>query len=222
MDDMKTWPNIPGFVPSEAIEHLCEVLAGHGLRKPNVHSLSIKCHVLHHIITFSIIPQGGHKEELSNLEAFFVDSLLMGRGVNLGYIMLNHMITCWESMTQVLPYGRFLTKVFKEFGLDLSIETESDRVSVFDTYTESTMGIMKFVKSEDGEWRRLGNEVEADLDEDEENNDIEIGCQTFGNLDIHPLHINAPKSELGDIPHAEGPPVVDESLCMRLGHRSIR
>ena len=48
VDDMKSWPNIPGFVPSKAIEHLCEVPAGHGLRKPNAHSLSIKCCVLHH------------------------------------------------------------------------------------------------------------------------------------------------------------------------------
>ena len=70
VDDMKTWPNILGFVPSKAIEHLYEVPTGHGLRKPNDHSLSIKCIVLHHIITFSIIPREGHKEELSYLEAF--------------------------------------------------------------------------------------------------------------------------------------------------------
>ena len=49
-----------------------------------------------------------------------VDSLLMGRRVNLDYIMLIHMIACCESTTRVLPYGGFLTKVFREFGLDLS------------------------------------------------------------------------------------------------------
>ena len=52
----------------------------------------------------------------------------MGRRVNLGYIMLNHMIACCESTTKVLLYGRFLMKVFREFGLDLSTETESDKV----------------------------------------------------------------------------------------------
>ena len=62
------------------------------------------------------------------LEAFFVDSLLMGCRVNLSYIMLNHMIAYCENMTRVLPYGHFLTKVFKEFGLDLSTEIESDNV----------------------------------------------------------------------------------------------
>ena len=116
----------------------------------------------------------------------------MGCKVNLGYIMLNHMIACCESTTRVLPYGHFLMKVFKKFGLDLSIETKSDKVSVSETYTESTIGIMKFMKLEDGEWRRMGDEVEADLDEDEENNDIEGGCQPSGNLDIPPLQTNAP------------------------------
>ena len=101
----------------------------------------------------------------------------MGRRVNLGYIMLNHLIACCESTTRVLLYGRFLTKVFREFSLDLSTETKSDKVYVFNTYIESTMGRMKFVKSEDGEWRRIRNEVEVDSNEDEEDNDIEGGCQ---------------------------------------------
>ena len=99
----------------------------------------------------------------------------MSLRVNLSYIMLNHMIARCQSMTRVLPYGRYLTKVFKEFGLELSKETESDKVYVFDTYTKSTMGRMKFVKLEDGEWRRMRDEVEVDSDEDEDNNDMEGG-----------------------------------------------
>ena len=99
----------------------------------------------------------------------------MGHRVNFGYTMLNHMIACCESTTRVLPYGHFLKKVFREFGLDLSTETESDKVFVFDTYTESTIRRMKFMKLEDGEWRRMGDKVEANLDEDEKNNDMEGG-----------------------------------------------
>ena len=148
---------------------------------------------------------------MSYLEAVFVDSLLTGRRVNLGYIMLNHMISYCESTTQVLPYGCFLMKVFKEFGLYLSTETKSDKVSVFDIYTESTMGKMKFVKSEDGKWRCMGDEVEANSDEDEENNDMEGGSHSSGHLDIPPLQTDAPESELVDIPHAEVPPIMDKS-----------
>ena len=73
------------------------------------------------------------------------------------------------------------------------------------------MSRMKFVKSEDGEWRRMGDEVEADSYKDEKTNDMEGGSQPSSNLDIPPLQIDAPKSEPTDIPHAEVPPVVDES-----------
>ena len=57
----------------------------------------------------------------------------------------------------------------------------------------------------------MGDEVQVDSDEDEENNNIEGGCQPSGNLDIPPLQTDAPESKLGDIPHAEVPLVVDES-----------
>ena len=64
---------------------------------------------------------------------------------------------------------------------------------MFDTFTELTMGRMKFVKSEDSEWRRMRDEVKADSDEDEENSNIEGGCQPSGNLDIPPLQTDAPE-----------------------------
>ena len=73
------------------------------------------------------------------------------------------------------------------------------------------MDRMKFVKSEDGEWRRMGYEVEDDSDGDEENNDMEGGSQPSCNLDIPLLQYDTPESEPVDIPHVEVPPVVDES-----------
>ena len=56
---------------------------------------------------FLLYHEEGTKKKLSYLEAFLVDSLLIGRKVNLDYIMLNHMIACCESMTRLLPYERF-------------------------------------------------------------------------------------------------------------------
>ena len=81
----------------------------------------------------------------------------MGHRVNLGYIILNHMIACCERKTRALPYGWVLTKVYKEFGLYLSSETNIENVSMYDMYKESTMGRMKFVKSDDDKWIRMGD-----------------------------------------------------------------
>ncbi|KAL6312279.1 hypothetical protein AAG906_016387 [Vitis piasezkii] len=59
-----------------------------------------------------------------------------------------------ESTTRVLPYGRFLTRVFKDVGIDLSVETEFEAPSIYDTYDEHSLGRMKLEKAPDGSWVR--------------------------------------------------------------------
>ena len=46
------------------------------------------------------------------------------------------MISCCESTTRVLPYDRFLTRVFKDVGVDLSRETYFEAPSIYDTYDD--------------------------------------------------------------------------------------
>ena len=84
-------------------------------------------------------------------EAFFVDSILVSHRVNIEYTMLNHMIACCLCTMWVFPYRRFMMKVFKEFGIDLSSEIDDKKAFVFKTCNQSSMGRMKFVRSDDGE-----------------------------------------------------------------------
>ena len=79
-----------------------------------------------------------------------MDSILTVRRICMGYLMMMHMISCCESTTRVLPYGRFLTKVFKDVGVDLSKETDFEAPSIYDTYDEQSLGQMKFEKASDG------------------------------------------------------------------------
>ena len=88
--------------------------------KPSVHNLTMINKVLHHMICSILLPQGGHRDEVSYYEAFLMDSILMGRRIHLRYLMMMHMISCSESATRVLPYGHFLTRVFNDAGVDLS------------------------------------------------------------------------------------------------------
>ena len=90
-------------------------------------------------MNFSILlPRGGHQDEVSYLETFIVDSILTRRRIHVGYLMMMHMISCIESMTQVLPYDRFLTRVFKDAGVDLSRETDFEAPTSYDTYNEQS------------------------------------------------------------------------------------
>ena len=97
-----------------------------------------------------LLPRGGHQDEVSYLEAFIVDSILTGRRIHEGYLMMMHMISCYESKTRVFPYGRFLTRVFKDARVDLSRETDFEAPTTYDTYDEQSLGRMKFEKAPDG------------------------------------------------------------------------
>ena len=68
--------------------------------------------------------------------------------------MMMHMISCVESSTRVLPYSRFLTRVFKDAGVDLSREMDFEAPTSYDMYDEQSLGRMKFEKAPDGSWVR--------------------------------------------------------------------
>ena len=122
--------------------------------KPSTHSLTVSSRVLHHIICSILLPRGGHRDEVSYLEAFLIDSILTGKQIQVGYLMMMYMISCCESTTRVLPYSCFLTRVFKDVGVDLSKETNFEAPSIYDTYDEQSLGQMKFEKAPDGSWIR--------------------------------------------------------------------
>ena len=118
--------------------------------KPSTQSLTVPSRVLHHMICSILLPRGGHRDEVSYLEAFIVDSILTGRWIHIGYLMMMHMISCVESMTRVLSYCRFLTRVLKDVGVNLSREKDFEAPTSYDMYDEQSLGRMKLEKAPDG------------------------------------------------------------------------
>ncbi|KAL6350690.1 hypothetical protein AAG906_028147 [Vitis piasezkii] len=110
------------------LESICRIfdiaLVGlRGMGKPLTHNLTVISRVIHHMICSILLPRGGHRDEVSYYEAFLMDSISTERWIHLGYLMMMHMISCCDSMTRVLLYDRFLTRVFKDARVDLSRET---------------------------------------------------------------------------------------------------
>ena len=97
-----------------------------------------------------LLPRDRHRDEVSYLDAFLVDFILTGIQIHVGYLMMMHMISCCDSMTRVLPYDRFLTRVFKDVEVDLSKEIDFEAPSIYNTYDEQSLGWMKFEKAPDG------------------------------------------------------------------------
>ena len=138
--ESKAWPTVLCFKPRETIQMMCGLADAQWMGKPSAHSLTVISRILHHMICFILLPRGGHRDEISYLEAFLVDSILTGRQIHVGYLMMLHMISCCESTTRVHPYGCFLTRVFKYVGIDLSRETDFETPNIYDTYDEQSLG----------------------------------------------------------------------------------
>ena len=116
----KIWPTMSGFDPRETVQRMCGFADVQEMGKPSAHNLTVINRVLHHMICFILLPRGGHRDEVSYYAAFIMDSIMTKRQIHLGHLMMMHMISCCESTIRVLPYGRFLTRVFKDVGVDLS------------------------------------------------------------------------------------------------------
>ena len=152
--ESNVWPTVPSFKPREAIQRMCRLVDPQGMGKPSAHSLIVISRILHHMICSILLPRDRHRDEVSYLDAFLVDFILTGIQIHVGYLMMMHMISCCDSMTRVLPYDRFLTRVFKDVEVDLSKEIDFEAPSIYNTYDEQSLGWMKFEKTLDGSWIR--------------------------------------------------------------------
>ena len=56
--------------------------------------LTMEIRIIHNIIEHNILPRAGHKDEVTYLESFITDSILMGHQLHLGHIIIRHMIAC--------------------------------------------------------------------------------------------------------------------------------
>ena len=71
--EAKKWPRVEGFKPAEALQRLCGYPRAN---RPTSHLLTVLSRILHHMISYIFIPKGGHRDDVSFLEAFLVDSIL--------------------------------------------------------------------------------------------------------------------------------------------------
>ena len=144
--EFKIYPIVSGFKPREVVQRIYGLADAQWMGKPLAHSLTVMSRVLYHMICYILLPRGRHRDKVSYYEAFLMDFILMGKRIHLGYLMMMHMISYYESMTRVLSYGSFLTRVFKDVEVDLSRETNFKAPSIYNTYDDLSMRWMKFEK----------------------------------------------------------------------------
>lgn len=81
--------------------------------------LPLQVRILHSILQHIVTPRKGHSDEVTRLDVAILDSLLTDRPINLGYIIVRHMLSTPAVNHRLLPYGSIITKILRRFEVPL-------------------------------------------------------------------------------------------------------
>ncbi|KAH9670869.1 Integrase catalytic domain-containing protein [Citrus sinensis] len=81
--------------------------------------LPLQVRILHTILQHIVTHRKGHSDEVTRLDVALLDSLLTDRPINLGYIIVRHMLSTPAVNHRLLPYGSIFTKILRHFEVPL-------------------------------------------------------------------------------------------------------
>ncbi|KAH9725866.1 hypothetical protein KPL70_008032 [Citrus sinensis] len=81
--------------------------------------LPLQVRILYSILQHIVTPRKGHSDEVTRLDVALLDSLLTDRPINLGYIIVRHMLSTPVVNHRLLPYGSIITKILRRFKVPL-------------------------------------------------------------------------------------------------------
>ena len=118
----KTWPQIDGFDPVIVVRRFTGSTT-YRVSRLQANYLTNEARLLHQIVRRCILPRSGHWNKVFYVDAFILDSILVGRPIDLGHPMIQHMISSHNVSGWVLPYKRLFTRLFTFHGFNLSDQT---------------------------------------------------------------------------------------------------
>ena len=105
--------------------------------QPIANDLPLELRPVHHFACTIFTPKMGKYEYVSQKELFFLWAYITDSKIDLPLFILDHMFRA--TITKIsLPYGIFLTKVFKYFKIDLNNEKKRTAKSIRNEYNEKT------------------------------------------------------------------------------------
>ncbi|KAH9724959.1 hypothetical protein KPL70_007685 [Citrus sinensis] len=73
--------------------------------------LPLQVRILHTILQHIVTPRKCHSDEVTRMDVGLLDSLLEGRPINLGYVILRHMLSTPVVNHRLLSYGSIISKI---------------------------------------------------------------------------------------------------------------
>ncbi|MED6188966.1 hypothetical protein PIB30_091026 [Stylosanthes scabra] len=115
---------------SGTLAYICTRISLSDRVTPTHRSLGPVYAQLHHVITHIIMPQNGSYQKISFCDTLVLFALIMRVKISFTYLMMRHMHDSIKGdRNSALPYGMFLTKVFKAYFVNLDDEPYEEKFS---------------------------------------------------------------------------------------------
>ncbi|GAB2268828.1 hypothetical protein Dimus_003772 [Dionaea muscipula] len=105
---------------------------------------------IHFLVMKNVIPRFGKRDTSSFMDLTYMDHLMARRLVNLPRVMMRHMSYAISMKDHELPYGDWLTMVFKAFGVPLVVK-KGEEPKRYDYFEETFLTMCKLTR-ENGVW----------------------------------------------------------------------
>ncbi|KAH9649201.1 Integrase catalytic domain-containing protein [Citrus sinensis] len=119
--------------------------------------LPLQVRILHTILQHIVTPRKGHSDEVTRLDVGLLDSLLTDRPINLGYVIVRHMLSTPAVNHRLLPYGSIITKILRRFEVPL-LDTRHMETRWIGPEAMTSIGFSR----KNGEWIKTSNSKNRD------------------------------------------------------------
>lgn len=112
--------------------------------QPIANDLPLKLRLVHHFVCTMFIPKTEKYKHVMDKELFFLLAYITDSKIDLPLFILDQMFRATINKVN-LPYGIFLTKVFKYFKIDLNNKKKQVPKAISDWYNEKTLKKVGYV-----------------------------------------------------------------------------
>ena len=142
---VNAWNQGHGFDPLSA----CRLITGNAELvspvKPKASALTFEARLLHHILTYTVLPRAGGRDSVSFFDIFLIWCILENKSFDLSYLICRHISeTQRKSKTSSLPYGFALTSIFHHFHVPLEDEPDRYEPIPTDYYSPTILSLMGY------------------------------------------------------------------------------
>ncbi|GAB2275626.1 hypothetical protein Dimus_010383, partial [Dionaea muscipula] len=127
---------------------------------------------IHFLVMKNMVPHFGKRDTTSYMDLIYMDHLIARRLVNLPRVIMRHMSYVISVKDHELPYGDWMTMVFKAFGVPL-VDKKGEEPKKYDFFEETFLTMCKLTRENGLWWVGTGENRRRDDDDEVPEEEVE-------------------------------------------------